>query len=78
MKLTSAQVERTLSQLAEGQAIPNSHPVIPQLNELFGDQNLLHSSTPRLWQWGDFSPLPRGRSPRDHRNRCCLAPRKFA
>ena len=36
MKLTSAQVERTLSQL-EAQAIPDSHPVVPQLNELFGD-----------------------------------------
>ena len=36
MKLTSAQVERTLSQF-EAQAIPDSHPVAPQLNELFGD-----------------------------------------
>ena len=36
MKLTSAQVERTLSQF-EGQAIPDNHPVIPQLSNLFGD-----------------------------------------
>ncbi len=36
MKLTSAQVETTLSQF-EAQAIPDSHPVAPQLNELFGD-----------------------------------------
>jgi hypothetical protein len=36
MKLTSAQVETTLSQF-EAQAIPDSHPVVPQLNELFGD-----------------------------------------
>ena len=36
MKLTSAQVERTLSQF-EGQAIPDNHPVISQLSNLFGD-----------------------------------------
>lgn len=36
MKLTSAQVEQTLSQF-EGQIIPDSHPTVPQLNELFGD-----------------------------------------
>jgi hypothetical protein len=36
MKLTSAQVERTLSQF-EAQAIPETNPVVPQLNELFGE-----------------------------------------
>jgi hypothetical protein len=36
MKLTSAQVERTLSQF-EGEAIPENHPVVPQLNNLFGE-----------------------------------------
>jgi hypothetical protein len=36
MKLTWAQIERTLSQF-EAQAIPESHPVLPRLNELFGD-----------------------------------------
>ena len=36
MKLTSAQVERTLSQF-EAEAIPESHPVIPQLHRLFGE-----------------------------------------
>jgi len=36
MKLTSAQVERTLNQL-EAEAIPDGHPVIPQLQRLFGD-----------------------------------------
>ncbi|HEX2215358.1 MAG TPA: hypothetical protein VHG27_01470 [Xanthobacteraceae bacterium] len=36
MKLTSAQVERTLSQF-EAQAIPDNHPVVPQLNDMFGD-----------------------------------------
>jgi hypothetical protein len=36
MKLTSTQIERTLSQF-EAKALPDSHPVVPQLNELFGD-----------------------------------------
>jgi hypothetical protein len=36
MKLTSAQVERTLTQF-KGEAIPENHPVIPQLNRLFGE-----------------------------------------
>jgi hypothetical protein len=36
MKLTSTQVERTLNQF-EAEAIPDSHPVIPQLQRLFGD-----------------------------------------
>ena len=35
MKLTSAQVKETLSQLP-CQVIPGSHPVVPQLNRLFG------------------------------------------
>jgi hypothetical protein len=42
MKLTSAEVERTLGQF-EAQAIPDDHPVVPQLNDLFG--NTLSSST---------------------------------
>ena len=36
MKLTSAQVERTLTQF-EGEVIPDNHPVLPQLNSLFGE-----------------------------------------
>jgi hypothetical protein len=36
MKLTTAQVERALSQF-EAQAIPDSHPAIQQLSGLFGD-----------------------------------------
>ena len=36
MRLTSALVERTLSQF-EAQAIPDNHPVIPQLRGIFGD-----------------------------------------
>jgi hypothetical protein len=36
MKLTSTQVERTLSQF-QAEAIPEDHPVVPQLNNLFGE-----------------------------------------
>jgi hypothetical protein len=36
MKLTSAQVERTLRQF-EAQVIPDDHPVVPQLISLFGE-----------------------------------------
>lgn len=36
MRLSSEHVERALSQF-EAQAIPENHPVVPQLNELFGD-----------------------------------------
>ena len=43
MKLTSAQIERTLSQF-EAQAIPESHPLLPRLNELFGDHTFFLDS----------------------------------
>jgi hypothetical protein len=43
MKLTSEQVARTINQF-EVQAIPDSHPAIPQLNELFGDHTFLLDS----------------------------------
>ena len=43
MKLTSAQVERTLSQF-EAEAIPENHPVVPQLCELFGDHTFFLDS----------------------------------
>ena len=43
MKLTSAQIERTLSQF-EAQAIPESHPVLTRLNELFGDHTFFLDS----------------------------------
>ena len=36
MRLTSAMVERTLSQF-EAEPIPDNHPVVPQLRGLFGD-----------------------------------------
>ena len=36
MKLNPTQLERTLGQF-EARAIPDDHPVIPQLNDLFGE-----------------------------------------
>jgi hypothetical protein len=36
MKLTSSQVERTLTQF-EASAVPDNHPIVPQLSDLFGD-----------------------------------------
>jgi hypothetical protein len=43
MKLTSAQVERTLGQI-EARAIPDDHPVVPQLNDLFGEHTFFLDS----------------------------------
>jgi hypothetical protein len=43
MRLTSAEVERTLSQF-EAQVIPDNHPVVPQLYELFGDHTFFLDS----------------------------------
>jgi hypothetical protein len=36
MKLNTALVERTLAEF-EAKAIPDNHPVVPQLNDLFGE-----------------------------------------
>jgi hypothetical protein len=44
MRLTSEQVERTLSQF-EAQAIPDDHPVAAQLNDLFGDHTFFLDSS---------------------------------
>jgi hypothetical protein len=43
MKLTSAQIERTLTQF-EGEVIPDNHPVIPQLNSLYGEHTFFLDS----------------------------------
>ncbi|HMA74513.1 MAG TPA: hypothetical protein VKP67_23950 [Xanthobacteraceae bacterium] len=43
MKLTSALVERTLTQF-DAQAIPDDDPAIPQLNRLFGDHTFFLDS----------------------------------
>jgi hypothetical protein len=36
MRLTSAQVKQTLRQIP-AQVIPDDHPLVPRLNDLFGD-----------------------------------------
>jgi hypothetical protein len=43
MKLTSAQVERTLGQL-EARAVPDDHPAVSQLNAIFGDHTFFLDS----------------------------------
>ena len=43
MKLTTAQVERTLTQF-QGEVIPENHPVVPQLNSLFGEHTFFLDS----------------------------------
>jgi hypothetical protein len=40
MKLNSAQLERTLNQF-EAQAIPDDHPLVRKLNDLFGEHTFL-------------------------------------
>ena len=44
MKLNPAQVERTQHQLAV-ETIPEDHPLIPQLNRLFGDHTYFLDSS---------------------------------
>lgn len=44
MKLNSEQVKRALSQF-EAQAIPDNHPAIPQLNDLFGEHTYFLNSS---------------------------------
>ena len=43
MKLNSAQVERALMQF-EAQALPDDHPVVPQLASMFGDHTFFIDS----------------------------------
>jgi len=43
MKLNSAQLEQALSQF-DAQAIPDDHPLVPKLNELFGDHTFFLDS----------------------------------
>jgi len=43
MKLNSSQVEQTLNQF-DAQAIPDDHPMVPKLNELFGDHTFFLNS----------------------------------
>jgi hypothetical protein len=53
MKLSTSMVERTLDHF-EAQAIPENHPLVPELNRLFGDHTFfldgegLHIAEPRI------------------------------
>ena len=43
MRLTTRQIEHTLDQI-EAEAIPDDNPVVPQLNETFGDHTFFLDS----------------------------------
>src|SRR5712672_3666911 len=43
MKLNSAQVEQTLTQF-KAEVIPDDHPLVPKLNEVFGDHTFFLDS----------------------------------
>jgi len=58
MKLASAMIDRTLDQF-EAEALPDNHPVVPQLNQLFGDHtffldanglNIVEPTGEQTWQ----------------------------
>jgi hypothetical protein len=56
MKLTSEQVTRTTNQF-EVQALPDSHPAVPQLKELFGEHTfLLDNNGLNILEPADASP----------------------
>src|SRR5712692_420251 len=59
MKLTSAQVERTINQF-EAEALHDSHPAVRQLSELFGDHTfLLDSNGLNILEPADEAPRDR-------------------
>ena len=59
MKLTSEQVARTTSQF-EVQALPESHPAVAQLSELFGEHTfLLDQNGLNILEPADASPKGR-------------------
>ena len=43
MKLASPMIDRTLDQF-EAEAIPDNHPAVPKLNEVFGDHTFFLNS----------------------------------
>ena len=59
MKLTSAQVERTLGQI-EARAIPDDHPVVSQLNDFFGEHTF--STATGSISWSRWNRRKRGSS----------------
>jgi hypothetical protein len=61
MRLTSALVERTLSQF-EAEAIPDNHPVIPQLRGLFGDHTFFLDGNGAIFCSGCLGSLRYGTS----------------
>ena len=59
MKLTSTQIEQTLGQF-EAEPIPEDHPMVPQLNEVFGEHTYFVNSRERASR----GAIGQGREPR--------------
>ena len=60
MRLSAARVERTLSQVAV-QAIPENHPVVPQLSKIFGDHTFfIDNSGLLIVEPAESSGTPKG------------------
>jgi hypothetical protein len=55
MKLNAAQLERTATQL-QAEPIPDDHPLIPRLNQMFGDHTYFLDRNPRLPSWRPTAP----------------------
>ena len=53
MKLSLAQIEKTVNQL-QIQAIPDDHPLVPQLNQMFGEHSYFWINTASILS----NPLP--------------------
>ena len=52
MKLNSTQLDRTLSQF-HAEVLPDNHPAVRQLNDLFGDHTFFLDASGNLASWSD-------------------------
>ena len=59
MKLTSTQIEQTLDQF-EAEPIPENHPMVPQLNEMFGEHTYFVNSDGLIYPGTDRERFNRG------------------
>lgn len=78
MRLSTARVERALSQVT-AQAIPENHPVVPQLSQIFGDHTFfVDNSGLLIVEPTDSAEIPKGQVIKlaawSDANRTALAP----
>ena len=59
MKLNSTQVKQTLSQF-DAEVLSDSHPAVPQLNDLFGDHTFFLDGSGLLDSGGTLDDDPDG------------------